>query len=99
MLVIFVPALPLGVWMFITGVGTDQIGLGILGLVITAASSSFDLIGALGIPAKARLKSNLSKEIRATEAQLRSLDGRAHLLPLPTPQGMLLSLSTPVFHF
>ena len=59
-----------------------------------------DLIALLDFPWRAKTKSGLSKEIRATEAELRTLDARAHLFrQMPMPDGLLLALSSPVFTF
>jgi hypothetical protein len=95
-LVIGIPALPLGVWMFATGIGGNDTAFGVLGLVIAAVALPLTLIGAFGLPAKAKRKGALSREIRSTEDQLKALDRRVDVFRLAAP---VFALSSPVFTF
>ncbi|HEY0880304.1 MAG TPA: hypothetical protein VGD87_02180 [Archangium sp.] len=101
LLAIGLPAFPLGIWMMVTGFETDQLRLGVLGILTAALGGSFALIGAIEIPGSISRKSRLSKEIRATEEELRALDRpRARLLfDQQRPAAPVFALSSPVFTF
>lgn len=96
-LVLGIPALPLGIGLMVAGFEGDEVGIGILGILLTGVALPVVLISALEIPTKVRRKAELSRQIRATEDRLNALGARQLLIPLQ--QQVLFAVSSPVFEF